>query len=83
MAKLVVLGLAGDSGVWLADLDRGTVTAVDPATIAQASASPNSFLGAVTAARSNGYTIVQGVNLAVATTNASIVSAQEYFVPPQ
>lgn len=28
MSKVVVLGLEGESGLWVADLDAGTVTAV-------------------------------------------------------
>jgi len=66
MARLVVLGVAGDDGLWLADLDAGTITQIGaPAT------------GALKAAddlRKAGATVVKGVNLAALATSADAVS---------
>lgn len=58
MSKLVVLGVAGEAGYWLVDLDAGTVSSL-PDTEKE----PFAFSEA---ARSKGAKLVAGIDLAVA-----------------
>lgn len=75
MAKFVIIGVEGEDAVWLADLTRGTVTQVDPAAVDAAGAAEAGFLSVAINARTNGYTLVKGVNLAVATSTRSDAAA--------
>lgn len=67
MAKVVVIGIAGESGLWQVDLEAGTVVALaeplkgDIATAATLSA--------------QGLTVTKGVRLAIAATSAAQVAA--------
>lgn len=64
--QVVVFGVEGDDGLWLADLGTGTVSRiVDPLTGALASANEH---------RNAGATVVKGVNLAVRANSAGSVS---------
>jgi hypothetical protein len=58
MAKVVVLGVTGESGFWLVDLDAGTVTAM-PETVTDP-------FGYSPEARRSGAVLSAGVDLAVA-----------------
>jgi hypothetical protein len=58
MANVVVIGVPGDSQLYLADLKAGTVTPLSP--------QAGSTLGVADQLRNAGATIVKGVNLAVA-----------------
>ncbi|WP_112809659.1 hypothetical protein [Ensifer sp.] len=65
-AKVVVFGVEGDDGLWLADLAAGTVTPITaPLTGALASANEH---------RNAGATVVKGVNFAVRANSAGSVS---------
>jgi hypothetical protein len=67
MAKVVVLGIPGEPGLWLADLDAGTVSPIDaPADGALASANK---------LRAGGSAVVKGVDLAVVVSSAAKVSS--------
>lgn len=79
MAKLIVLGLTGEEGIWLADLEAGTVTAVDPEVIAEAEATDNNVVGTLRSAEASGHPVVQGISFAIATTSRSVASSQEFF----
>ncbi len=58
MAKIVVLGLKGEAGLWAADLDAGTVTPItEPLAGDMATVGPW---------RQNGVAIMKGVDVAVA-----------------
>lgn len=50
MSKVVVIGIEGEAGLWMADLDAGTVTAIDAPTAADP--------------RREGEVVIRGVNLA-------------------
>jgi len=66
MANVVVIGIAGETGLWVADLAAGTVTKM-----------PEPSSGALHVAndlRNNGTTVTKGVNLAVLATSAAAVS---------
>lgn len=66
MANVVVIGIAGEKDLWIADLDAGTVTR-----------SPAPSKGALQVAndlRNTGTTVTKGVNLAVRATSAASVS---------
>lgn len=66
MTRLVVLGVQGDDGLWLADLDAGTITQIGvPATGALKSADD---------LRKAGASVIKGVNLAALATSADAVS---------
>jgi len=65
MAKVVVIGIPGENGLWLADLTAGTVTQL-----------PQPFSGELASAetlRRSGAAIVKGVDLAVAVSSADRV----------
>lgn len=82
MAKFVLFGLEGEAGVWLADLEAGTVSEVDPAAAEAAGAADAGFVSTALKARENGYSIVKGVNFAVATTSRSDASAHHMSTDP-
>ncbi|WP_457580590.1 hypothetical protein [Ensifer canadensis] len=64
--QVVVIGVEGDDGLWLADLGTGSVTRInEPLTGALASANDH---------RNAGATVVKGVNLAVRANSAGSVS---------
>lgn len=67
MSKVVVIGLPGEDGLWLADIGAGTITAL---------AAPTS--GALKEAndlRVAGASVVKNVNLAVAVSDTASVAA--------
>jgi hypothetical protein len=61
MARVVIIGIPGEAGLWMADLDAGTVTAVDGALSDEL----------ITAQANNDETMVKGVRLAVAINSGS------------
>jgi hypothetical protein len=66
MARLIVLGVQGDEGLWVADLDAGTVT--------QIGAPSSGALKQADELRKAGATVTKGVNLAALATSADAVS---------
>jgi hypothetical protein len=82
MAKFVIIGVEGEDAVWLADLSAGTVFQVDPAAVDAAGAAEAGFLSVALNARLNGYTLVKGVNLAVATSSRSDATAAHMSTKP-
>lgn len=66
MAKVVVIGIAGEEGLWVADLDAGTVSKLGQAAQGE--------LAAADQARAKGAVIAKGVNLAVTAQSAASVS---------
>lgn len=66
MAKVVVIGIEGESGLWAADLDAGTVVKIANPTQAE--------LAAADKLRSAGATIVKGVNLAITAQSTASVA---------
>ena len=66
MARLVVLGIEGDDGLWVADLDAGTV--------AQIAAPTTGALKAADDLRKAGASVAKGVNLAALASSADAVS---------
>ncbi|KQV68295.1 hypothetical protein [Rhizobium sp. Root1220] len=70
MSKVVVISIAGETGLWVADLDAGTVKPLDP---------PKSGgLKAVADLRSTGVTVAKGVNVAVVVKSAKDAFAGHY-----
>lgn len=67
MAKVVVLGIPGEKGLWVADLDAGTVTSL--ATPAEGP------LAAANGLRGSGVTVTKGVDFAVAVSSGAKVSS--------
>jgi hypothetical protein len=66
MSNVVIIGIAGENELWVADLDAGTVTKI-----------PEPTVGALQAAndlRNKGATVTKGVNLAVLATSAVAVA---------
>ncbi|PST24706.1 hypothetical protein C7U60_08780 [Mesorhizobium plurifarium] len=69
-AAVVVIGISGEAGLWLADLRAGTVVPLAP---------PSSGgLQNVNDLRSKGATIVKGVNLAVTVRSADDAFSGHY-----
>ena len=70
MAKVVVIGIPGEKGLWLADLTAGTVTALPtPA---------DGSLANAAAVRASGGAIIKGVDFAVAVSSAERVFSGHY-----
>ena len=70
MAKIVVIGLPGETGLWIADLDAGTVAPMDPPT--------GDALGAANLLRSGGAAVVNGVDLAIAVQSSAEAFAGKF-----
>lgn len=66
MAKVVVIGVAGDDRLWVADLDAGTVAQIPTPT--------QGPLAAANDLRNSGATVTKGVNLAVLAASSDSVS---------
>jgi len=67
MSKVVVIGLPGEDGLWIADVGAGTITALAvPATGALKEANDLRVAGAI---------VVKGVNLAVAIRDTASVAS--------
>lgn len=60
MAKVVILGLTGEQGLWVVDLEAGVVLPLDEA--------PTGEMAQAASLRKVGGTVVKGVNFAVAVT---------------
>lgn len=73
MAKLVVLGISGETGYWLVDFENGTVTALPDTAKEPFDFSKN--------AREKGAKLVAGVDLAVALDSGdeAVVGTDEAF----
>lgn len=67
MANVVVLGIPGETGLWVADFEAGTVTAL-------AAPAPGP-LASANDLRASGVTLVKGVDFAVAVSSAAKVAA--------
>jgi hypothetical protein len=67
MAKVIVIGVEGEEGLWLADLAAGTVVPLQPPATGE--------LATVSDLRKSGSTVVKGVDLAVAVSAADKVFA--------
>ncbi|MGE6782914.1 hypothetical protein ACQKGL_10360 [Ensifer adhaerens] len=67
MAKVVVIGLAGDDRLWVADLDAGTVSQIAKPTQGPLAVANDLRI-------SSGATVHKGVNLAVAAASSDSVS---------
>lgn len=66
MAKVVVIGITGEAGLWMVDLKSGTVTPFE---------SPEGELAKTAALRKVGATVVKGVDFAIAVSTASEAAA--------
>jgi hypothetical protein len=67
VAKVVVIGIPGEAGLWLADIDAGTVTAMEsPA---------EGPLAAANKLRAGGSIVTKGVDFAVVISSAAKVSS--------
>ncbi|MBB4190721.1 hypothetical protein GGE45_000204 [Rhizobium aethiopicum] len=62
MAKAVIIGIPGEEGLWLADLDAGTVKPLNP----------TGELTTASSLRKAGGIFVKGVDLAVAVSSAQV-----------
>lgn len=67
MSKVVVIGLPGEDGLWLADIGAGTITACDAQLMAE--------LNAANDERAAGAVIVKNVNFAVGISDTASVAA--------
>lgn len=57
MSKSVVLGIKGEAGLWLVDLEKGTAIRIEDST--------SGAIGAVFELRKKGSTVTNGVDVAV------------------
>jgi hypothetical protein len=70
MSKVVVIGVAGESGLWLADLENGTVTRLGD--------DLSGTLASAAALRKEGATVVKGVDFALAASSAQNISSSHF-----
>ncbi len=70
MSAVVIISIAGEDGLWVADLGAGTVQPLD--------APKAGTLKAVTDLRTGGTVITKGVNLAVVVKSAEQVFSGHY-----
>ncbi|MCV9963206.1 hypothetical protein OIU34_14955 [Pararhizobium sp. BT-229] len=70
MAKVVVIGIPGETDLWLADLTAGTVTALPKPLTGE--------LATAEALRSAGGAVIKGVDFAVAVSSEAQVFAGHY-----
>jgi hypothetical protein len=63
MAKVVVIGLPGETGLWVADLDAGTITPLQPTV--------GSPLESASKLRASGAAIIKGVDFSVTVNSAA------------
>ena len=66
---VVVIGIAGEEGLWVADLHAGTVKPLNP---------PKGDLKTVTDLRRGGATVTKGVNIAVTVKSAEAAFSGHY-----
>lgn len=71
MTKVVVIGIPGETGLWLADLGAGTVTKLHPA--------KSGTLAEAEKLRHGGAIITKGVDLAVAVSSKDAVASGQLF----
>lgn len=64
MARVVILGITGEQGLWVVDLDAGTA--------APLTNSPDSTLQPIVNLRASGATVTRGVNVAVSVASADV-----------
>lgn len=62
MAKAVIIGIPGEAGLWLADLDAGTIKPLNP----------TGDLATANGLRKAGGTLVKDVDFAVAVSSAPV-----------
>ncbi|WP_168879810.1 hypothetical protein [Rhizobium sp. P28RR-XV] len=67
MAKVVVIGVAGEHGLWVADLDAGTVTPLPHAA--------TGHLRTVVDLRGAGASVIKGVDVAIAVRSTASVAS--------
>jgi hypothetical protein len=67
MAKVVVFGVAGDDGLWVADLDAGTIAPLRSPT--------TGHLKIAADLRAGGASVIKGVDLAIVVQSAAAVAA--------
>lgn len=67
MAKVVVLGVEGEQGLWVVDLDVGTVTPLPEPTTGN--------LKKVVDVRAAGASVIKGVDVAIRVESAGAVAA--------
>ncbi|OCP22436.1 MULTISPECIES: hypothetical protein [unclassified Ensifer] len=70
MARVVVISIAGEEGLWVADLDAGSVVPLDPPT--------TGGLKTVADLRATGTIVTKGVDVAVVVKSAEAASSGHY-----
>ncbi|MCZ4092953.1 hypothetical protein [Sinorhizobium psoraleae] len=70
MARVIVISMAGEEGLWVVDLDAGSVVPLDPPKAGG--------LNTVTDLRASGTIVTKGVDMAVVVTSAEAAFAGHY-----
>ncbi len=79
MAKFLVIGVQGEAGLWLVDCGAGTVEQIEAGSLGGTGAADGDLISNTSEARSRGFTVVRGIDLAVATDSRSEAVAQARF----
>lgn len=79
MAKYFLIGEEGQESVWLVDLENKTVEKFDSSQVSQADVDQEDLLANFGEVRKQGFSIISGVNLAVAAERRSTVSAHHRY----
>lgn len=71
MATVIVIGVAGEDGLWVADLDAGTIVAL--------STPASGDLKTIADLRPSGTVITKGIDMAVVVKSAEAAASGHYF----
>jgi hypothetical protein len=67
MAKVIVVGVTGEKGLWVADLDAGTIVPLADPTVGN--------LKTVNDLRANGTSVIKGVDVAISVKTAAAAAS--------
>ncbi|KSV75524.1 hypothetical protein N185_16930 [Sinorhizobium sp. GW3] len=70
MAKVVILGIEGEEGLWVVDLDAKSVAALDPPT--------TGGLKTIADVRATGVTTIKGADVAIVVKSSDGISSGHY-----
>lgn len=83
MAKYFLIGEDGDEAVWLVDLENKTVEKFDGDQLASADVEGDDLIANFEEVRKKGFSVISGVNLAVAAHSRTAASGHWRYRSPQ
>jgi hypothetical protein len=83
MAKYFLIGEDGDDAVWLVDLENKTVEKFEGDQLAAADVEDDDLISNFEEVRKKGFSVISGVNLAVAAQSRTAASGHFRYRTPQ